>query len=155
MAKSLPQSRYVRLRQLTGDRRLHITDTGHTTSGYLAEASIQYTTGDATYLHLELEESEHDLISDGTDAARVDIRADRILTADIQALDFTAARSWAWQELERILESLAGFMQLGDPPPCAHEDVIETPEMGSTTVPGVCVWCPAPLVKLNDEWIPA
>jgi len=155
MAKTLPQSRYARLRQLGGDRRLHITDTGHTTSGYLAEVNVQYTSGDATYLHLELEESEHDLFSDGIDAASVDIRVDRILAADVQALDFKAGRSWAWQELQRTLDSLAGLIQQGDRPPCEHEDVIETPQMGSTTVPGVCVWCPVPLVKLNDEWIPA
>ena len=155
MVKTLPRSPHVRLRQLAGDRRLHITDTGHTTSGYLAEASIQYTSDNVPYLHLELEESEYDLISDGTDAARVDIRADRILTADVQALDFQAGRSWAWQELQRILTDLSSLAQQGDAPPCQHEDVIEVAQMGDITVPGVCVWCPVPLVKLNDEWVPA
>lgn len=155
MAVIQERSPYVRLRVLAGDRRLHVTDTGMTTSGYLAEASIQMTEDEIPILHIELEESEYDLVSDGTDAARIDIRADRILATDVQDLGADTTRRWAWNVLRDKLDALKPWLSTDEPPPCPHEDVIETPEMGGTTVPGVCVWCPQPLVKLNDEWIPA
>ncbi|MCL8016901.1 hypothetical protein [Streptomyces sp. AS02] len=166
MAKTSPQSPHVRLRYLPGDRRLHITDSGYTTSGYLAEASVQgyfsaaLQDGDPPTIHIELEESEHNLYMDGTDAAKLDIRANRILVADVQALRNADALTAAGHthprgELHRLLQELRPWMQEGDAPPCGHEDVIETPQMGDTQTPGVCVWCPTPLVKLNDQWIPA
>lgn len=156
MAKHPGPSPYARLRQIPNDRRLHITDSGHTTSGYLAEASIQFTvSSDTPALHLELEESEHDLLTDGTDAARLDIHADRILAVDVDNLTVGPAASWAWQELKRILAGLGPSLRQGEMPPCEHEDVIEVPVLGDPSLPGICVWCPVPLVKLNDEWIPA
>ncbi|MFF1298195.1 MULTISPECIES: hypothetical protein [unclassified Streptomyces] len=155
MPKFLPQRGPARLRRLAGDRRLHVTDGGVTTSGYLAGIGIAYTSGDVPYVCVELDESEHDLFTDGTDAARLEIRADRLLAVDAQDLAVSTLDSWAWQELQRLLASLKEFLIDGEAPPCQHEDVIETPGVGSTTEPGVCVWCPQPLVKLNDEWIPA
>lgn len=156
MAKFLPVT-YTRLRQLPEDRRLHVTAGGSTTSGYLAEVSIEYTSSDVPYLHLELEESEHDFFGDGIDAARIDIRADRLLTADTDTLKFGAATSYAWHRLEQALTALRSCMSDRQAPPCGHEDVVETPQMGSTTVPGICMWCPTPLVKDEDrdEWVPA
>ncbi|MEU5322952.1 hypothetical protein AB0G67_40310 [Streptomyces sp. NPDC021056] len=155
MPKFLPVT-YTRLRQLAGDRRLHVTTAGQTTSGYLAEVTIEYTSGDVPNLHLELEESEHDIFGEGIDAARIDIRADRLLTADTDTLRFDATTSYAWHQLEQALTALRSWMRDGEAPPCGHEDVIETPQMGSTTVPGICMWCPTPLVKdeHHDTWVP-
>ncbi|MCI3279147.1 hypothetical protein [Streptomyces cylindrosporus] len=156
MAKVNPTSPYTRLRQLPGgDRRLHVTAHGGTTSGYLAEASIAYTSDEVPTLHIELEESEHDLFSAGIDAVRIDIPADQILAADVAALRVDTPSSYAWQELSRQLETLKPWLSTEDPPPCGHEDVVETPEFANSQTPGICLWCPTPLVKLNDEWIPA
>ena len=155
MAKLTLTSAYTRIRQLPGDRRLHITAHGTTTSGYLAEASIAYTSSDVPNLHIEREESEYDLLSDGTDAASIDIRADRLLAADVTALRVDTASSYAWQELVRVLAALKPWLRTEDPPPCQHDDVIETPEFANPQTPGICMWCPIPLVRVNDEWVPA
>lgn len=156
MAKLIHYGPYIRLRRIPGDRRLHVTESGSTISGYLAECSIEYPGVEVPSLQLELEESEYDLFNDGTDAARrVNISVDRLLRADIEALHVNTTDSWGWQELARKLHSVTSWLRNDQLPPCQHEDVIETPDLGDTTVPGVCVWCPVPLVKLNDQWIPA
>lgn len=153
MPKFQPVS-YTRLRQLPSDRRLHVTTGGDTTSGYLAEATITYTSSDVPSLHLELEESDHDLLSEGIDAACIDISADRLVAADVDTLRFESTTSYAWHQLEQALASLKSWMRDGPAPPCGHEDVVATPQMGSTTVPGICLWCPTPLVERDGEWIP-
>ncbi|KPI31416.1 hypothetical protein OV320_2632 [Actinobacteria bacterium OV320] len=145
----------VRLRRLAGDRRLYITSDGSTDAGYLAESSLHVTNEDFPYLHLELEEHPYDLYSDGTDAATYDFPAYRLLAADVDALTTTAkSNDYALLQLLHVLEALRPDMGTVVPE-CGHEDVIEVPQVGDTQTPGICTWCPTPLVRLNDEWIPA
>lgn len=145
---------HVRLRRLAGDPRIHITDSGHTQSGHPIEASTELGS-EATYLRLELDDRPYRYADEG-DTNKVEIRADRILLADVNELRKQASpNELAWRQLLDRLDSLRGWMSNAEPPPCGHEDVIETPELGQVQARGICVWCPAPLVRVNDEWIPA
>lgn len=156
MARTLLEPKYVRLRRLPGDPRLFITSNGSTDAGYFAEASVSRTGDDVPVLHIELEEHPYDLFSDGTDAARYDIRTDRILLHDVQELlTRVAPTEHSYTQFLALLEKLRPWMSQAEPPACAHEDVIETPALGDTQTSGVCLWCPTPLVRLNDEWVPA
>lgn len=147
---------YVRLRRRQDDDRLYVTSNGSTEAGYLAEASIQYTVGDVPLLQFELEEYPSDLYGDGIDAARHNISASRILLHDVQELAKSVrSHEHPYHQLLNVLDQIRPHLSEAVPPPCGHEDVIETPEFGEVTTRGICVWCPTPLLMLNDEWIPA
>jgi hypothetical protein len=155
MATFMGPAPYVRLRRLPGDPRLYITDHS-TTAGYLAQSEVQYTSGDLPYLVLELEEHQHDLYGAGIDARREQIRANRILLADVHALaDTVRPAEHPYHQILNTLDRLRPLLSDAVPPPCGHEDVIETPELGNPATPGVCMWCPVPLVRRDDAWVPA
>ncbi|GAA3590868.1 hypothetical protein [Streptomyces osmaniensis] len=150
-----PTPPLVRIRRLRGDPRLHLTEAGSTDSGYLTEAFAD-PSWDIPYLHLALEDRPHELFGEANEPDRYGIRADCILLHDVDELaKHVDPLEHRVRELLEVLDGLRRWMAQGEPPPCQHEDVIETPELGSVTVPGICQWCPTPLVKLNDEWIPS
>lgn len=145
---------YVRLRRRPGDPRLYITSNGSTESGYLASASIDIP---GPILHLELEEHPSQLYSDGIDAAFYETPADRILLADVHALAATVKPvEHPYHQLLNALDTVRPSLADVVPPPCGHEDVVETPELGNPDTPGICMWCPIPLVRRHgaDAWVP-
>lgn len=154
MARFMPRS-YVRLRRRPDDPRLYITRGGSTDAGYLAESKVEHWS-ELPYLVLELEEHPHDLYGNGIDARTEEIRADQLLLADVQAIAPTVRSSeHAYHQLLNTLEALRPFLADVEAPPCGHEDVIGTPELGNPATPGICMWCPVPLVRHTDGWRPA
>ncbi|MEW2266937.1 hypothetical protein [Streptomyces sp. NPDC047868] len=148
---------YVRLRRLPVDPRLYVTHDGRTESGYLTEARAE-----STDLIISLSSSDPALYGDTTpDAIRIPGR--RILRDDVSELGRylanderdTGRPDHPTRQLINALDQLTAHLTDAVPPPCGHEDVIETPEFGDVTTRGICVWCPTPLLQLNGEWIPA
>lgn len=155
-------SPYVRLRRIPGDLRLYITQDGATDDGYLAEATIEINQTGTPDLRVTTTDTDPTLYDDATpDTTR--IRADRILLQDVCDLGRylanderdTGRADHRFREFLNVLDQLRRHLSEAVPPPCGHEDVIETPEFGEVTTRGICVWCPTPLLMLNDEWIPA
>jgi hypothetical protein len=145
----------IRLRQIPGDPRLHVTENGSTTSGHLEEASIQLVSGEFPTAILGLRESL--LTPPDEPPTTLRLATFRILAADVAALNYNALGAYEGALLRRILETTSRCFDQSPLPPCAHEDVVETPELGRVEVPGICMWCPLPLVKRDDyaEWKPA
>lgn len=150
-----PDTWYVRLRRRAGDPRLYLTSTssGTTEAGYLAGASIDIP---GPILHLELEEdlTSH-LYGDGTDAWFYESPVSRILLADVQDLAKTVKPAeHHFHALLRVLDKFREDLSTDDPPPCGHEDVIDTTELGQADPHGLCFWCTTPLVQRDGEWVP-
>jgi hypothetical protein len=156
MAKALPGPPYIRLRRRTGDPLLYITSHGTTDAGYFAEAHVEYDPNDGYVIAIELEEHPHDIYGEGVDAARHDIPLNRVLAADLDQLHKTIPQTdHRSLQFLTLLDTVREGMCTDDPPPCGHEDVIDVTELGDSITPGICYWCPSPLVRVNDEWIPA
>lgn len=146
-------SLYVRLRRRADDDRLYVTSNGSTDTGYLASASIDIP---GPILIFELEEHPSQLYGDGTDAAFYNIPVDRILLHDVHQLAKTVRpHEHPFHALLKVLDQVRPHLSDAVPPPCGHEDVIDTSTLSDVTSRGICVWCPTPLLMLNDEWIPA
>lgn len=151
-----PQHRCIRLRRRPGDPLLYITSSGITHSGYLAEAHLESRPYEGLLLVFETEEHPYDICGEGIDASRHEIPVDRLLRADVDQLHKTVPDTdhRSLQLLTLLEEARPGLCD-DEPPACGHEDVVEVTELGSTVPTGICYWCPAPLVKLNDQWVRA
>lgn len=156
MVAFLGKSPFVRLRRRPDDPRLYITEDGSTTAAYLCEADIEVTSeADVPILCIKVTGSDPHLY-DHEKPHVIRASADRILLADIHDLGRRVdPLEYTFRQFLGVIDLLRPYLSEAVPPPCGHEDVIETPELGSLAVPGICYWCPAPLVRLNDEWIPA
>ncbi|MFD9443364.1 hypothetical protein [Streptomyces sp. NPDC060001] len=148
--RALP--RYARLRRLPDDPRLYITENGSTRAGQLTHVGLRFRNDDFPYLTLELDTTGP--FEPDSKPERFELRAPDLFAADIDALAPHGEHDHAYQELQRCCESLRDALNSADPQ-CRHEDVIEIPEVGKTAVPGICMWCPVPLVLVDDEWAPA
>lgn len=140
MAKAPSRPWHVRLRQIPGDRRLHITDSGHTSSGSLAQVRYEISSSDIPYVTLELEDSEYDLFGDAVDSSTIEICVNRIVAADVAALDYSLLRDLPGRQLEEILGGMQEWF-IPVVPPCGHEDVIEVTTLGDVQAQGMCQWC--------------
>lgn len=143
---------YVRLRRRPDDERLYVTENGITRPGQLVGAGLIYRSNDFPYLTLDLEDT--DPLAPDVKPIRFELRAPDIFAADIDALAIHAERDSAYYELQRCAGSLRDAFSAAVPE-CRHENVIETPELGRVDTPGICVWCPTPLLRVDDEWKPA
>lgn len=145
-------TQYFRLRRRAGDPRLYITTNGSTDAGYLASASIDIP---GPIVHIELEEHPSQLYSDGLDAAFYETPASSILLADVHALkESVQPNEHPVHQLIAALNQARADLSDAVPPPCGHEDVIEIPELGNPDTPGICYWCPTPLVYRDGVWVP-
>ena len=140
MAKAPARSPYVRIRRLPGDPRIHITDSATTTSGYLAGASLEITADEVPTVELQLAGFD-----DWESPSPYKIRADRILAADVEALELTR-RDLAEQHLLWVIESITECLVPGEAPPCEHADVIDVSTLGDPEAKGMCMWCGASMV---------
>lgn len=143
---------YARLRRLPNDSRLFVTENGATRSGQLIGVGLRYRHDAFPYLTLDLDNTgpfEPDVMPEF-----LELCAPELFTADVDALAPYAEHDFAYAELQRCCGSLRDVMHTAAPE-CQHEDVIETPELGRVDTPGICVWCPTPLVRVEGEWQPA
>lgn len=140
MTKAPARSPHVRIRRLPGDPRIHVTDSGSTTSGYLAGASLEITADDVPTVEVQLSGFD-DLVS----PSPYNIRANRILAADVKALDLTT-RDLAEQHLLWVIKAVTEWLVTAEAPPCGHEDVIDTSTLGDPAAKGMCMWCSAAMV---------
>jgi hypothetical protein len=144
MAKFIAPPLYARIRQVPGDDRLHITDMG-TTSGLPRGLGLELASGEYPWLAFELN------TADGYDpeaklaSTMVEVSSRRIFAADLDALTFPAHDLFG-QQLRRAADDLRDCLLPGDPPPCAHEDVIDVSWLGRGQAEGMCAWCGTTMV---------
>jgi hypothetical protein len=135
---------YARIRQAPGDDRLHITD-GHTTSGLPLALSLKLVSGEPPWLVFELNTADRPGPEALLDSTTVEVSSSRIFAADLDALTFPAHDTFGHQ-IKRAADDLRDCLLPGDPPPCAHEDVIDVSWLGSSRAEGLCAWCGAAMV---------
>lgn len=73
------------------------------------------------------------------------VSSHRVFAADLDALTFSAHDPFGHQ-LRRAAADLRDCLLPGDPPPCAHEDVIDVSRLGSGQAEGLCAWCGTAMV---------
>jgi len=130
---------YVRLRQIPGDRRLHVIEAGATISGRLYDVSYRMSSNDFPHVILNIRTEDPDLLGHGEEGAirTLEISAHRIVAADVDALDYELL---GLPHLEQTLDSMRQSF-VTEQPPCEHESVIEVTTLGDVLAQGMCVWC--------------
>lgn len=139
MAKFPSRLPYVRLRQIPGDRLIHVIEAGDTISGRLYDVSYRMSSDDVPHVILEVRTEDPDLLGYGDEATvrTLEISAHRIVAADVDALDYELL---GIPHLKQTLDSMRQWF-VTEQPPCEHESVIEVTTLGDARAQGMCMWC--------------
>ncbi|MFD5899113.1 hypothetical protein [Streptomyces sp. NPDC060366] len=137
----------VRIRQIPGDPRLHVTVGTDTISGRINGASITINAGDFPIVAVELDTGHPWGGAHWREPSvtLVEVEATRIYADDIANLTLDDGKLGDHQ-FAAAMRALADCLNTAPVPPCEHDSVVDVSTVGAPQAVGVCEQCGTSMV---------